>query len=215
MSKKTEIILKEGYPFIGTTGLVFLISILFRFDTFWQIFWLVIFGFMVYFFLNPERVSDEDGEDVVVSPADGEIIEIVETTERFFTNQNMIKISIRLGLLDNHIQRVPIQGILKESSYIHGEFLSLNSDKASELNEQNRTLFENNRFSVVTNQIAGFITRRIVNFIPEGQVRVSQRYGMIMFGSQVDIYVPKDITLKVIVGEELKAGESLIGFIRG
>ena len=95
--KKTEIILKEGYPFIFVTGGIFILSLLFRFDTFWQIFWFVITFFMVYFFSNPERIPDESGEDVIISPADGEIIEIVETKEKFFTNQDMIKISIRLN----------------------------------------------------------------------------------------------------------------------
>ena len=214
MKKKTEIIIKEGYPFIAVTSGLFLVSLLFRFGVFYQILLFGLFVFMVYFFINPERLPDERGEDVIISPSDGEIIEITECKEKFFTNQEMIKISIRLGLLDNHIQRAPIEGILKESSYIHGEFLALSDEKASELNEQNRTLFENNKFSVVTNQIAGFITRRIVTFIPEGKVDLSQRYGMIMFGSQVDIYVPKETTLKVIVGEEIKAGESLIGIVR-
>ena len=212
--KKTEIILKEGYPFILTTGFLFVISLIFRFDTIYQIGWFIVFAFMVYFFLNPERIPDETGDDVIISPADGEIIEIIETKEPFFTNKNMIKISIRLGLLDNHIQRSPIEGILKESKYLHGEFLALSSTKASELNEQNRTLFENNKMSVVTNQIAGFITRRIVNFKNEGHISLSERYGMIMFGSQVDIYIPKNINLKVIVGEKVKAGESLIGIIK-
>ena len=212
--KKTEIILKEGYPFIFVTGGIFILSLLFRFDTFWQIFWFVITSFMLYFFSNPERIPDESGEDVIISPADGEIIEIVETKEPFFTNQEMIKISIRLSLLDNHIQRAPIEGILKERQYVHGEFLALSNEKASELNEQNRTLFENNKFSVITNQIAGFITRRIVTFVEEGNIDLAQRYGMIMFGSQVDIYVPKKTTLQVIVGEKTKAGESIIGFVR-
>jgi len=212
--KKTEIILKEGYPFIAVTGGIFILSLLFRFDTFWQIIWFILAIFMTYFFLNPERIPDEDGEDVIISPADGEVIEIVETKEKFFTNKEMIKISIRLGLLDNHIQRTPIEGMLKESKYIHGEFLALSSEKASELNEQNQTLFENEKMSVVTNQIAGFITRRIVNWQSEGQVKLAQRYGMIMFGSQVDIYIPKNVNLKVIVGEELKAGESLIAISR-
>ncbi len=212
--KKTEIILKEGYPFIFTTGVLFIISLIFRFDAIWQIGWFVTFAFMIYFFLNPERIPEECGDDVIISPADGEIIEITETTEKFFTKKEMIKISIRLGLFDNHIQRSPIEGTLKENKYLHGQFLALSSQKASELNEQNRTLFENNKMSVVTNQIAGFITRRIVNFVNEGNINLAQRYGMIMFGSQVDIYIPKNTNLKVIVGEKVKAGESLIGIIK-
>ena len=169
---------------------------------------------MVYFFANPERIPDDSSEDAIISPADGEVIEIIESKEPFFTDREMIKISIRLGLLDNHIQRSPISGYLKAQKYLHGEFLALSSEKASELNEQNRTLFENDKFSVVTNQIAGFITRRIVNFTNEGKVEISQRYGMIMFGSQVDIYIPKETTIKVITGQKVKAGETLIGLVK-
>jgi phosphatidylserine decarboxylase len=212
--KKTEIILTEGYPFIFVTGVLFIISIIFRFDTIWQIGYFSLFAFMIYFFLNPERSPEEKGEDVIISPADGEIIKITECKEPFFTEKNMIKISIRLGLLDNHIQRSPIEGNLKAQKYLHGEFLALSSEKASELNEQNRTLFENEKMSVITNQIAGFITRRIVNFTNEGKIKLGQRYGMIMFGSQVDIYIPKETTIKVIVGQKLKAGETLIGLLK-
>jgi phosphatidylserine decarboxylase len=212
--KKTEIILTEGYPFIFVTGILFIISIIFRFDTIWQIGYFSLFAFMIYFFLNPERSPEEKGEDVIISPADGEIIKITECKEPFFIEKNMIKISIRLGLLDNHIQRSPIEGNLKSQKYLHGEFLALSSEKASELNEQNRTLFENEKMSVITNQIAGFITRRIVNFTNEGKIELGQRYGMIMFGSQVDIYIPKETTIKVIVGQKLKAGETLIGLLK-
>ncbi len=212
--KKTEIILTEGYPFIFVTGILFIISIIFRFDTIWQIGYFSLFAFMIYFFLNPERIPEEKGDDVIISPSDGEIIEITECKEPFFTEKNMIKISIRLGLIDNHIQRSPIEGNLKAQKYLHGEFLALSSEKASELNEQNRTLFENEKISVVTNQIAGFITRRIVNFTNEGKIELGQRYGMIMFGSQVDIYIPKETTIKVIVGQKLKAGETLIGLLK-
>jgi phosphatidylserine decarboxylase len=212
--KKTEIILTEGYPFIFITGILFIISLLFRFDTIWQLGYFSLFAFMIYFFLNPERLPEEKSEDAIISPADGEIIEIKKTKEPFFTNKEMIKISIRLSLFDNHVQRSPIEGDLKSQKYIHGEFLTLSSEKASELNEQNRTLFENNKISVVTNQIAGFITRRIVNFTNEGKIELGQRYGMIMFGSQVDIYIPKNTTIKVILGQRLKAGETLIGLAK-
>jgi phosphatidylserine decarboxylase len=212
--KKTEIILTEGYPFIFITGILFIISLLFRFDTIWQLGYFSLFAFMIYFFLNPERLPEEKSEDAIISPADGEIIEIKKTKEPFFTNKEMIKISIRLSLFDNHVQRSPIEGDLKSQKYIHGEFLTLSSEKASELNEQNRTLFENNKISVVTNQIAGFITRRIINFTNEGKIELGQRYGMIMFGSQVDIYIPKNTTIKVILGQRLKAGETLIGLAK-
>jgi len=109
---------------------------------------------------------------------------------------------------------MPNRGCFKRNKIYTWRILALSSQKASELNEQNRTLFENNNFSVITNQIAGFITRRIIVWQKEGNISLAQRYGMITFGSQVDIYVPKETNLKVIKGEKVKAGESLIGIYR-
>jgi phosphatidylserine decarboxylase len=208
--KRTEIILREGYPFIFVSGGLFLISLLFRFSLFWQILFFVIFAFFVYFFRNPERVPEESGENVIISPADGEIIEIVETKAPIL-NEEMIKISIRLSIFDVHVQRSPIDGEMKAREYIHGMFLNLSDKKASELNEQNRVLFEGMN-KVVVNQIAGFLTRRIVNFRDLGKIRLAERYGMIMFGSQVDLYIPKNSTVKITEFQKVKAGESLIGY---
>ena len=208
---KTEIILKEGYPFIFVSGGIFLISLLFSFSSFWQILFFVLFAFFVYFFRNPERIPEEEGENVIISPADGEIIEIVETKAPLI-NKEMIKISIRLSLFDVHVQRSPIEGEIKAREYIHGMFLNITNEKASEINEQNRVLFDGKN-KVIVNQIAGFLTRRIISFKDLGKIRLAERYGMIMFGSQVDLYVPKNTIIKVTEFQKVKAGESLIGYL--
>ncbi|WP_040305308.1 phosphatidylserine decarboxylase [Caminibacter mediatlanticus] len=212
MMKKTEIILKEGYPYIAISGVLFLVSLLFKFPTILQLLFFVIFVFFVYFFRNPARIPEDDSENAIISPSDGTIIEIKESISPI-TNKNSIKISIRLSLFDVHIQRSPIKGEMSAREYIHGMFLSLNSNKASELNEQNRVLFENEKNQIVVNQIAGFITRRIIMFRDLGPIKLGERYGMITFGSQVDVYLPKNITLKVSEFQKVKAGESLIGYI--
>jgi len=208
---KTEIILKEGYPFIFVSGIIFLISLLFHFSSFWQIVFFIIFAFFVYFFRNPERIPEEEGDNVIISPADGEIIEIVETKAPLI-NKEMIKISIRLSLFDVHVQRSPIEGEIKAREYIHGMFLNITDKKASELNEQNRMLFSG-KSEIVVNQIAGFLTRRIIVFKDFGEIKLAERYGMIMFGSQVDLYVPKNTIIKVTEFQKVKAGESLIGYL--
>jgi phosphatidylserine decarboxylase len=209
---KTEIILKEGYPFIGVSGFLFLISLLFRFPLLLQIIFFAIFVFMVYFFRNPERIPEDTSKGAVISPSDGTIIEISEAKAPI-TQEDSIKISIRLSLFDVHVQRAPIGGEIKAIEFIHGLFLKLSSEKASELNEQNRVLFENENSKIVVNQIAGFITRRIIMFRNLGPINLAQRYGMIMFGSQVDVYLPKNTTIKVTEFQKIKAGETLIGFI--
>ena len=208
---KTEIVLKEGYPFILTSGALFIISIIFGFHTILQLILFLFFVFFVYFFRNPERVPEDESEGAVISPSDGEIVEIIPQKAPI-TGEEMIKISIKLSLFDVHVQRSPVKGEIKAIEYIHGLFLSLNNDKASELNEQNRVVFFNGK-NVVVNQIAGFITRRIIMFVNPGDVKLSQRYGMIMFGSQVDLYVPKDTKIKVTEFQKVKAGETLIGFL--
>jgi len=209
---KTEIILKEGYPFIGATFSIFFFSLIMTDDFLWQFFWFLSFAFFVYFFRNPERVSEDTSPNAIISPSDGRVISITEAVSPI-TQKEAIKVSIRLSIFDVHIQRSPINGEMSSREYIHGEFLYLSDEKASELNEQNRILFENEKAQIVVNQIAGFLTRRIVMFRDLGKIKLAERYGMIMFGSQVDVYLPKDVELKITEFQELKAGESLIGYI--
>ncbi len=209
---KTEIILKEGYPYILVSFAAFLISLLFSFPLIIQLGLLGVFLFFIYFFRNPERIPEEKGDGVIISPSDGTIISITNSISPI-TKQESIKISIRLSIFDVHVQRSPIEGEMSAREYIHGEFLYLSDEKASELNEQNRVLFENEKAKIVVNQIAGFITRRIIMFRDLGPVKLTERYGMIMFGSQVDVYLPKNTVIKVTEFQKVKAGESLIGYI--
>jgi len=209
---KTEIILKEGYPYIIVSGTAFLISLLLSFPILVQLGLFLLFAFFVYFFRNPERVPEEINENAIISPSDGTIISISDAISPL-TKQESIKISIRLSLFDVHIQRSPIDGEMSAREYIHGEFLYLSDEKASELNEQNRILFKSEKCEIVVNQIAGFITRRIIMFRDLGPIRLGERYGMIMFGSQVDVYLPKNTILKVSEFQKVYAGESLIGYI--
>ena len=209
---KTEIILKEGYPFIGISGGLFLFSWIFDFSFLLQFIFFALFIFMVYFFRNPERIPEEEGENVIISPSDGTVISITDAISPI-SKEESIKVSVKLSVFDGHIQRSPINGKITSREYIHGEFLFLSDEKASKLNEQNRVLFESEKSKIEVNQIAGFITRRIVMFKDLGDIKLTERYGMIMFGSQVDIYLPKDTTLKVTEFQKVKAGESLIGYI--
>ena len=209
---KTEIILKEGYPYITVSLIAFLVSLLFSFPLIVQIGLFALFLFFVYFFRNPERIPEDTSPNAIISPSDGTVISITDEISPI-TKKESIKISIRLSLWDVHVQRSPIDGEMKAREYIHGEFLFLSDEKASELNEQNRVLFENKNAKIVVNQIAGFITRRIVMFRDLGKIKLAERYGMIMFGSQVDLYLPKNSVIKVTEFQKVKAGESLIGYI--
>jgi len=209
---KTEIILKEGYPYIIVSGIAFLISLILSFPVLVQLGLFLLFAFFVYFFRNPERIPEEVSENVVISPSDGTIVSINDAISPI-TKKEAIKVSIKLSFFDVHIQRSPIDGEMSAREYIHGEFLYLSDEKASELNEQNRTLFKNEKCEIVVNQIAGFITRRIVIFRDLGAIKLGDRYGMIMFGSQVDVYLPKSTILKVSEFQKVYAGESILGYI--
>ncbi len=209
---KTEIILKEGYPYISVGFFIFLISLFFSFPLIFQLGFFLLFIFFVYFFRNPERIPEETGDDVIISPSDGTVLSITEEISPI-TKKESLKISIRLSLFDVHIQRSPIKGEITAKEYIHGQFLFLNAPKASELNEQNRVLFETGKTQILVNQIAGFITRRIIMFKDIGKINLGERYGMIMFGSEVDVYLPKNTVLKVAEFQKLRAGESILGYI--
>jgi len=209
---KTEIILKEGYPYIFVSFFVFLIALLFSFSLIFQLGFFALFLFFVYFFRNPERIPEDNSEGVIISPSDGVVLSVEDAVSPV-TKEESIKISIKLSIFDVHIQRSPINGEITAREYIHGQFLFLSDEKASELNEQNRVVFENEKAKITVNQIAGFITRRIIMFKDLGKITLAQRYGMIMFGSQVDVYLPKNTIIKVVEFQKIKAGESVIGFI--
>jgi len=173
---KTEIILKEGYPFILTSGLFFVLSLVFHFNVFFQIVLFIVFAFFVFFFRNPERIPEDSAKGAVISPSDGTVLEIVESKAPII-NEECLKISIRLSLLDVHVQRSPVEGEITAIEYIHGLFLNLLDKKASRLNEQNRVLFETGKNKIVVNQIAGFITRRIIMFTGLGKIKLAK--GMV------------------------------------
>jgi len=164
------------------------------------------------FFRDPDRIiPDEEG--VVVSPADGKVI-LTETVDNspFFSGQTM-KISIFMSVFNVHINRAPYDGRVKDIKYSPGKFFSANLDKASLQNEHNAVFVEmENRKPLCVVQIAGLIARRIVCKIQPGDHLLrGQRFGLICFGSRLDVYLPTDIKLKVAVGDKVKAGTSVLG----
>lgn len=164
------------------------------------------------FFRDPDRIiPDEEG--VVVSPADGKVI-LTETVDNspFFSGQTM-KISIFMSVFNVHVNRAPYDGRVKDIKYSPGKFFSANLDKASLQNEHNAVFVEmENRKPLCVVQIAGLIARRIVCKIQPGDHLLrGQRFGLICFGSRLDVYLPTDIKLKVAVGDKVKAGTSVLG----
>lgn len=164
------------------------------------------------FFRDPDRViPDEDG--VVVSPADGKVIiaGLVDNSP-YYSGESM-KISIFMSVFNVHVNRVPFNGQVTEIHYHPGKFFSANLDKASQQNEHNAVTIEmENRKPMCVVQIAGLIARRIICYIKPGdQLLRGQRFGLICFGSRLDIYLPTDVKLNVAVGDKVKAGTSILG----
>lgn len=176
---------------------------------------LVITVFICYFFRDPQRVVPAE-EGAVVSPADGTVIIAGPVDENPFFEERSIKISIFMSVFNVHVNRIPHEGKVIKISYSPGKFFSANLDKASKENEQNAVLIETDtgkKLCMV--QIAGLIARRIICRLKEGDV-VSRgdRFGIICFGSRLDVYLPPDAKICVQLGGRVKAGETILGYIK-
>jgi phosphatidylserine decarboxylase len=169
--------------------------------------------FIAYFFRNPKRIIPSL-RNIILSPADGRVIYVGECEEDRFLKEKVLKVSIFMSPFDVHINRAPASGKILQSSYHPGKFLVASRDKASLLNEQNILVMETeDRFKILLVQIAGFVARRIVCYAKTGDLLKSgEIFGMIRFGSRVDLYLPLDVRPIVRVGQHIKGGESIIGY---
>jgi phosphatidylserine decarboxylase len=173
--------------------------------------WLLVL-FSVYFFRDPDRKIPK-GDNLITSPADGKVIVIEEIPETEFFKSNVWKISIFMSVFDAHINRIPIDGQVTYFNYQKGKFLQAYKDAASYENEQTTILIENNKFKLLFKQIAGILARRIVCYIREGwHVRQGDRFGMIKFGSRVDIFLPIETRLNIKLNQKVIAGATIIGY---
>jgi phosphatidylserine decarboxylase len=171
-----------------------------------------IFGmFFLFFFRDPEREVPE-GENLILAPADGKVILIKPFDNLEFMNSGGTLVSVFMSLFDVHVNRVPISGVVKYSKYNPGKFLPAFKDKASSENEQTELGLENEHGKVVLKQIAGIIARRIVCNLKQGDlVKAGDRFGMIKFGSRLDLFLPENVQIKVKLDYKVRAGETIIG----
>ncbi|WP_298215846.1 phosphatidylserine decarboxylase [Acidocella sp.] len=203
---------KAGYPFIAGGVVVALLGLLFWKPLAWL--GLLFTLFCLYFFRDPERVPPPRA-NAVLAPADGLVVSIMEAVppaELGLTPEPRLRVAIFLSVLDVHVNRAPIAGMVQKIAYHRGLFLSAAEDKASDDNERNsillRTPFGQ---ELVVVQIAGLIARRIICDIAEGQALLAgQRIGIIRFGSRTDIYLPHGAAPLVAVGQRMIGGETVI-----
>ncbi len=168
---------------------------------------LILLIFTFYFFRDPERVVPL-GDDILLSPADGLITNISEYKEG---KKSYTKVSIFLSVFNVHIQRLPVSGQITKIDYIEGKFINATLDKASEDNERLRLTLKSGSNVIYITQIAGLIARRIICYLKTNEkVNQGDRYGIIKFGSRVDIEFPNSYNLMVSIGQQCIGGETII-----
>ena len=202
-----------GYPFIALFFFIALLLSLFSDFLGWIGFLLSLW--CVYFFRDPERVTP-DIKNTVISPADGKIVKVVsaKSPENLQDKRSlqMTKISVFMNVFNVHVNRAPVAGNIKDIIYVPGKFINASLDKASEHNERNILVLENNKNEeIIVVQIAGLIARRILSFVNLfDSLKIGERFGLIRFGSRVDVYLPSNYAPKVELGQKVIAGETII-----
>jgi phosphatidylserine decarboxylase len=165
---------------------------------------------VAYFFRDPERTGDR-GDRIVTSPADGKVVQIVEVDEPSFIEGRAIRISIFMNVFSVHVNRYPVSGTVRHVLHSPGKFLNAAVERASLENEQTSVGIESGSNRILVRQIAGLVARRIVNYAQQGE-RVTQgdRMGLIRFGSRVDVFLPTNATVRVVVGGNTFAGQTVL-----
>ncbi|MBU2430523.1 MAG: phosphatidylserine decarboxylase family protein, partial [Proteobacteria bacterium] len=160
-------------------------------------------GFVCWFFRDPDRKIPKE-KNGLVSPADGRVIIVEKLSDCEYFSEPCVKISIFMNVFNVHVNRVPFDGVVQKVIYSPGKFINASFDKASIHNERNALIIKTDKNAVyAVVQIAGLIARRIVNCVVQGErINKGERYGMIQFGSRLDLYLPADFNPRVKVGEK-------------
>jgi phosphatidylserine decarboxylase len=208
---------REGWPFVLLFAVV---SVLLGGLVWAPLGWLgaLLTAWCIYFFRDPDRHTPTR-EGLVISPADGVVQSIVEATpppELDMGPEALTRVAVFMNVFDVHVNRIPVEGVVKRLAYRPGAFLNASFDKASEDNERQSVLLEtDNGKEVAFVQIAGLVARRIICDLEDNQrVVTGQRMGMIRFGSRVDVYLPKGVNPMVVVGQRAVAGETVLADLK-
>jgi phosphatidylserine decarboxylase len=209
-------IAREGWPFIAIFGLASLILYFLYAPLGWI--GLVLTLWCVYFFRNPDRVTPER-EGLIVSPADGIVQMIAEVSppeELDMGSEPVVRVSVFMKVFDCHVNRIPSDGRIGKLVYVPGQFLNASLDKASEENERQMIRIDLDSGAFIgAVQIAGLIARRIVCYLEEDQtVLAGERFGLIRFGSRVDIYLPHGAVSHAVIGQKCVSGETVLADLK-
>ncbi|MBI4481714.1 MAG: phosphatidylserine decarboxylase [Acidobacteria bacterium] len=203
---------KDGLRFLIPLALLTALSFVVQLPALGLVF-LALTLFMAFFFRDPERETDE-AEDRMIAPADGKVIWQGEEANPLYPENRCKKLSIFLSPWDVHVNRSPVDGLIRKVVHQRGQFKAAFLPETSEVNEQNVIEIQGRDTTVVMKQIAGILARRCVLWVREGEtVRRGQRIGMIRFGSRTDVLMPAGAEFLVQLGEKVKAGETAIARI--
>ena len=207
---------RAGYPFIAGFAVVTGVMGLFSTSLFWI--GLILTAWCAYFFRDPDRVTPTD-DRLVISPADGVVSAVgpaVPPRELGLPDGEMTRISVFMNVFSCHVNRSPVRGRISRIEYRPGKFLNADLDKASQENERNGLVIETPNGTVAAVQIAGLVARRILCWSGTGEnITVGERFGLIRFGSRVDVYLPQGAVPRVAVGQTAVAGETVIAEFGG
>jgi phosphatidylserine decarboxylase len=207
MNYPHPILAKEGWPFIAGS---LILALLASSSGVWSLpFWLI-FVFCVQFFRDPPRLV-AGGPKSVVAPADGRIV-VVEETDDPYLKRRALKVSVFMNVFNVHSNRSPIESTVLQKWYNRGGFFNAALDKASLENERCALhLKTKDGRDITCVQIAGLVARRILNYVEAGaSLTAGQRYGFIRFGSRVDLYLPLDSKVKVVIGDKVSASSTIL-----
>ena len=206
-------IIKEGYGFIAAAFLLALV-VGYALSPYAAVVPTVLAGFFMFFFRNPSREIPTDSS-VVVSPADGKVMDIVPVESDDFVAEPGMKVIIFLSVFNVHINRSPIEGQIKCQQYTCGRFRPAYKDTVGYENERHMIGIENENLQVTVTQIAGILARRIVSWVTLDDVLdKGERYGLIRFGSCTEIVMPKNVAVQVKKGDKVIGGETIIGRVK-
>ena len=207
---------REGYVFIAAFAAATLVLGIFSYTLVWI--GLILTAWCIYFYRDPQRVTPTD-DGLVVSPADGVVSAVgpaIPPRELNLGAEERIRVSVFMNVFSCHINRAPARGRIARIEHRPGKFLNAELDKASDENERNGLVIESPNGSIAVVQVAGLVARRIVCWAEMGDsIAIGERFGLIRFGSRVDVYLPQGATPRVAIGQTAVGGETVIAEFGG
>lgn len=206
-------VISEGYPFIIGSGIL-AVLLGWSVHPYIAVIPFILMLYFCYFFRNPKRHIKTD-DSVVLSPADGTVTDIIPMETDEFVKEPCNKVVIFMSVFNVHVNRSPIQGQIKLQKYFCGRFRPAYKDTVGFENEHHVLGIENERIRISVKQIAGILARRIVSYVTlDDNLKQGELYGMIKFGSCLEVVMPKNVEINVKVGEKVAGGQTILGRIK-